>query len=137
MNDNLEQKNILVTGASGFIGSALCAKLTRIGAKVHAVSRTQRENGPDGVVWHQLDLADNTSVKHLFDKVQPEYICHLASEVTGSRELSMVHPTLYANLLSTVNLLVAATERGCQRFLTAGSLEEPDTKEKFPIPGSP
>jgi nucleoside-diphosphate-sugar epimerase len=49
----------------------------------------------------------------------------------------MVHPTLNANLVSTVNLLVAATKNGCQRFLTAGSLEEPDPGEKLPIPSSP
>lgn len=136
-NKILKQKSILVTGASGFIGSTLCTQLTNIGANIHGVSRTHQENAPDGVIWHQLDLADNAAVKQLFNEVRPEYICHLASEVAGSRDLCMVHTTFNANLVSTVNLLVAATETGCQRFLTAGSLEEPDPEESLPIPSSP
>ena len=35
-------------------------------------------------------------------------------------------PTLHSNFLSTVNLLTACTEVGCDRVVLAGSLEEPD-----------
>lgn len=134
---NFQKKPILVTGASGFIGSQLCAKLTSVDAEVHGISRKQQGLDANGMHWHQMDLADEKAVSKLFREIRPDYICHLASEVTGSRELSMVQPTLNANLISTVNLLVSATEYGCKRFVAAGSLEEPDAGDNQPIPSSP
>ena len=48
---------VLVTGASGFIGSHLVSRLTGSGADVHVVSRRPRP-GPEGPAWHIADLTD-------------------------------------------------------------------------------
>ncbi len=53
-----------------------------------------------------------------------------------SRALDWVVPTVKNNLLSTVNLLAAAAETGCHRFVVAGSMEEP-TDPLAAIPNSP
>lgn len=130
---------ILVTGASGFIGAALKARLLAEGATVHAVSRSAWSSDVAGRLhWHQVDLADERAVAALFSRVRPDMVFHLASEVTGGRDVALVAPTLRGNLLGAVNLLTAATQAGCRRMVLAGSLEEPDEREPATaIPCSP
>jgi UDP-glucose 4-epimerase len=130
-------KKILVTGASGFIGSCLCKNLLSIGAEVHGVSRTLQPKGSKDLYWWQGDLADIAKVRELLTKIKPGYIFHLASCVSGSRDLGLVLPTLHSNLISTVNLLTASTEVGCNRIILIGSLEEPDSGSAEVIPSSP
>lgn len=131
------EKKILITGASGFIGSCLCKNLLSMGAEVHGVSRTLQPKGSKNLYWWQGDLADITTVRELVTKIKPGYIFHLASCVSGSRDLGLVLPTLHSNLISTVNVLTACTEAGCSRIILIGSLEEPDSGSAEVIPSSP
>ena len=63
---------VLVTGASGFIGSHLCARLTGLGAEVHGVSRTTRNNG-SVFRWWQVALDDEIATRSLVETVAPDY----------------------------------------------------------------
>jgi nucleoside-diphosphate-sugar epimerase len=130
-------KKVLVTGASGFIGTHLCGRLHQMGAEVHGVSRVVRAVEERSVRWWQGDLSDITIVQKLLSAIKPEVIFHLASHVAGAREVNRVLPTFASNLASTVNLLTVVTEVGCQRLVLAGSLEEPSADEVDAVPGSP
>ncbi|MGW0023024.1 NAD-dependent epimerase/dehydratase family protein [Rhodococcus sp. NPDC003383] len=127
---------VLVTGGSGFIGSHLCRRLADSGPEVHAVSRTRR-NATDGVRWWTTDLTDHEATRQLLRTVRPEMVFHLASYVTGSRDLGAVLPTFRANLLTTVNLLTAACEVDRPLVVLAGSAEEPPPRDPDPVPASP
>lgn len=131
----LQGARVLVTGASGFIGSHLVAALTAAGAEVHAVSRRDQVASP-GVAWHRADLAERGAAAQLLAAASPQVVFHLASAVTGGRELSLVLPTFEANLAATVRLLAAASEKAVPRVVLAGSLEEPDAASGN-LPGSP
>lgn len=128
---------MLVTGASGFIGSHLSRRLEREGAEVHGVSRRDRREDNLPVRWWKGDLADIDFVENTVAAVRPDIVFHLASRVTGSRSLEQVLPTFRSNLLSTVNLLGATTVSGCDRFVLAGSLEEPRGEGETAVPCSP
>lgn len=130
-------QKILVTGASGFIGSRLCRCLCRNSAEVHAVSRTLRTTNTSCLRWWQVNLEDIAAVRNLLCTVKPEVIFHLASHVAGSRNLELVLPTLYSNQVTTVNLLTVATEIGCRRIVLTGSLEEPEPGNTEAAPCSP
>jgi UDP-glucose 4-epimerase len=129
-------RRVLVTGATGFIGSHLCRALREGGAEVHAVSRQPPEGCTDDMHWWRGDVADSDRVAQLVKSVQPQILFHLASRVEGSRDAALVLPTLRSNLVSTVNVLSAACEFGCRVVLT-GSLEEPVAQDSTQIPCSP
>ncbi len=134
--DILKNKRVLVTGSSGFIGSHLCERLASSGADVHGVSRTE---GFSEFMsrWWQQDLMDPTAVKGLLSQVRPHFIFHLASHVTGSRDAKEVLPTFRNNFMSTVHLLTASADVGCERIVLIGSLEEPEPGEAPVVPSSP
>jgi nucleoside-diphosphate-sugar epimerase len=133
----LRGQKALVTGGSGFIGSHLCARLSQMGAEVHAVSRLKRSDEASDIKWWQGDLSDTAIVHKLLRTIQPEIVFHLASEVTGARGPEFVLPTFRSNLISTLNILTAAKEVGCRRIIVTGSLEEPDSVGRENIPCSP
>jgi UDP-glucose 4-epimerase len=82
-------------------------------------------------------LAEASTARALLTSIKPDYIFHLASHNSGSRDLDLVLPTFRSNLISTVNLLTAACEVGCRRMILAGSLEEPDAARPQDIACSP
>lgn len=137
MPDHLLGKRFLITGASGFIGNHLCRELIKKGCEVHAVSRTERDATSVEMRWWQVDLTDGQEVENLFFRVKPDFIYHLASFVSGSRDLSYVIPMVNNNFITSVNILNAASKIGCQRLFLAGSMEEPDSGNPEVVPGSP
>jgi UDP-glucose 4-epimerase len=124
----------LVTGASGFIGGRLCRRLLAEGGEVHAISRRPRKD--DAVRWWQSDLGDADGVAGILERIRPDVVYHLAGYVSGSREIDAVLPSLRDNLVSAVNVLVAAARVGCPVVL-AGSQEEPEPAAEDPVPASP
>jgi UDP-glucose 4-epimerase len=133
---SLSEKKILLTGASGFIGSALGRRLVSEHSIVHGVSRNQQSaNG--GIKWWVGDLTDYEFVEMLFRSVQPDIVFHLASYVSGSRDINIVLPAYHAIVTTTVNMLHAATLNNCERVILAGSMEEPRSETSDIIPGSP
>src|SRR6478609_5583629 len=62
---SLKGKSVLVTGASGFIGTALCKELQKAGGIVHGISRhtDKMDEGCDH--WWRCDLSDASEVNRI------------------------------------------------------------------------
>jgi nucleoside-diphosphate-sugar epimerase len=133
----LRGQRVLITGASGFIGSHLCRRLCQAGIETHAISRAKRPEHESKLQWWQGDLSDSATARDLVQAVKPDVIFHLASHVMGARSLENVLPTFRSNLLSTINIMTAASEVGCRRIVLTNSLEEPDPGDPNSIPSSP
>lgn len=137
MTNKLSNQRILVTGASGFIGTHLCRRLCQEGSEVHAISRINHLESENRLRWWHGDLADATVVREIVTSIKPDVIFHLAGYPVGSRNLEHVLPSFRSNLMSTVNLLTVASEIGCRRIVLTGSLEEPDFRDLNAVPSSP
>lgn len=115
------QRNVFVTGHTGFKGSWLVAWLRMLGANVTGFS-----NGiPTNPSMHQLlasyltpqkyferDIRDFTGLKSAIENVQPEIIIHLAAQPLVLASYADPLETFSTNILGTANLLEAA--RSCQ-----------------------
>jgi nucleoside-diphosphate-sugar epimerase len=116
--------SVLVTGASGFIGSRLCDRLVTLGYEVHATSRSRHE--ATDVCWWQVDLSEVEATRDVVRSASPDVIVHLASLVFGAPDFELVWPTFTSNLVGTVSVLDAAVSAGGLRVLVAGTMMEPD-----------
>lgn len=127
---------VLVTGASGFLGSHLCRRLLQRGVEVHAVSRTLGGAPSENPRWWKVDLEDYAAVKSLFEHVKPHVVVHLSGYATGDPDIRHVLPTFRSQLLSTVHLLTISAEMGCRRIVLTGSLTEPQAGQVDSPPSS-
>ncbi len=123
--DAFARRRVLVTGSTGFIGRHLCEALVALGAEVHGVCRSA-ETVPFtyGYTGWAVDLADAEAVRATVARVTPQLVYHLAGRVAAGQELALVLPTLQANLVGSVHLLLAVTESPCDRTVVLGSSEE-------------
>ncbi|HEY2472008.1 MAG TPA: NAD-dependent epimerase/dehydratase family protein [Terracidiphilus sp.] len=144
-------RKAVVTGATGFIGSALCKRLINSGVAVHAVSRTPpaalsaRPGQPElsnveetrdaNITWWKADISEIDAARKIIQTVLPDVTFHLASLVTGARGLEFVLPTCRNNFLAALNVLIASAESNPGRVILSNSFEEPDAEN--PIPCSP
>jgi UDP-glucose 4-epimerase len=126
------QMTVLITGASGFLGSHLLERLASAGARLHLISRSPPPKGVPGC-WYQQDLNDFCGTEELIRHIEPELIFHLTSGSRGGPELDKVLPTFRNDLACAVNCMVAATNVRCRRMIITGSLEEPDERSPFPF----
>src|SRR5271169_2599373 len=81
---------IFVTGASGFVGSALCAQLL---ARGHDVSALVRRPGsePSGTRVVAGDLDDGARLGEALAAERPDCVIHLAAEIASQRNAHKVH----------------------------------------------
>lgn len=121
---------VLVTGATGFIGSALAERLETAGSELHCTARHPEAaagagRGPTQATWWPLDLTDRAATHLCIEAVRPDYVYHLASRVDGSRDSAAVAPAFYAESAATVHLLEALLQVDCRRVVCSGSAEVP------------
>lgn len=113
----------LVTGGAGFIGSTLADALLASGADVHVVddlSRGRREQVPDGVVFHQLDILDER-LEELTVSIRPEVVFHQAAQVDVRRSVAEPQLDTRINVMGTVNVLAASARAKVRRVVFASS----------------
>src|SRR5215218_7866264 len=105
---------ILLTGASGAVGSALLRRLLAAGRPV----RDPRELGAERVRVGLVlgDLADPTSTRHAMRGV--DCVVHLAAAIRDGPRASIEE----LNALATVRLVRAAEHAGISRFLFLSTL---------------
>lgn len=118
-------KRILVTGASGFVGSATLPKLTDVAGEVHAISRSGIVK-PELATWHSVDLMDRAAVLDLLSAVKPTHLLHLAWCTTPRAYLTS--PENEQWLDSSKDLIEMFATQGGQRVVVAGTCMEYDVR---------
>ena len=112
--DIYKNKNVLVTGHTGFKGSWLCLWLEKLGANVSGISLPPSTT-PNH--WSSLslrtssrlqDIRDSIGIKDAIQEIKPSIIFHLAAQpLVRSSYLDPVG-TWSTNVMGTINVLEAA-----------------------------
>lgn len=112
MSNFFAGRRVLVTGGSGFLGTAVLARLGSSGA--------DRISAPDSADY---DLTDRAATAAMFDDVEPELVIHLAARV-GGIGANQVHPAeLYLdNLLMGTYVIDEARRHGTPKTVVVGTI---------------
>ena len=71
------EMNVMVTGAAGFIGSALCRRLSA-GNKLIGVDCNAEFGDPKHFITKQVDLTDTCGVERIFNRYPQDVVIHCA-----------------------------------------------------------
>lgn len=138
-------KKFLITGAAGFIGSALAKNLISSGNIVFTIDNLSTgylSNIPEGVHFINGDVYDKSVIEQL-GTIKFDAIFHIAGQSSG--EISFENPVydLQTNTQSTLMLLDYAKKTGCTKFIYASTMSVygdqdilPVTEESIPNPKS-
>ena len=137
---SMSSKHVLVTGASGFIGSHLTELLVQEGAKVRALAEYNSFND-----WGWLE---GSPCRHSVEVVtgdirDPHFCIDLVKDIEVLFHLAALIPIPYSyrapdcyvdtNVKGTLNLCQAARSRGVQRFIHTSTSEVYGTAQYVPI----
>jgi UDP-glucose-4-epimerase GalE len=125
----MENRTVLVTGGSGFIGGVVCRLLVSAGHNVINVDRKKKEI--PGVTQYPFDI-DNHQVQGVIKLTKPDTIIHLAADHEVAR--SMQEPAVYYanNVANTIGLLNSAVTHGVKNFIFSSSSTVYGSAEQFP-----
>lgn len=118
---------VLVTGATGFVGRHTLARLQALGCDVHVISRRSMGD-QDGARYHACDLHDHPGVARLVETIRPEYLLHLAWDVTPGEYVTSLDNLRWVQ--STLALARAFVECGGRRMVGAGTAAEYDWRKE-------
>jgi nucleoside-diphosphate-sugar epimerase len=125
---------ILITGATGFVGSNLARFLINKNVSLHIILRKTSnvwriEDIIKRLTIHYCDLTDKEETKRVVSLIKPNIIFHLAV-YGGYPSQSETSKIIIVNFVGTVNLLNACIEEGFNCFINAGSSSEYGIKFK-------
>lgn len=115
----MKNKTVLVTGATGFIGSALCQRLLAEGAHVLALARNPdkgRKLAETGVEVVAGDITDHNRMSELV--ADADVVMHLAAQLGAGSEDEYIA----ANVTATRHLAQASAQAGVGRFIYTSSI---------------
>ncbi len=142
-------KKVLVTGANGFIGNALCKRLLAEGLIINAVTRKKRAslyvdqtNDPNQI--NHIEVDDISGTIDWRDALKNvDIIVHLAARVhmMSENQQSSLNDYRRVNVYGTQKLAVQAARAGVKRFVFLSSVKvngeeksEPYTESDEPSP---
>lgn len=144
----LKGKNVLVTGATGLVGSHVTEKLLELGANVVCTHRSFNPKSyfahkklQEKVVMANCDFKDFDRVLDVITKYEIEYIFHIGAQPIVETAYWNPRETLNDNVMGTVNILESARLYPRIKAVVVASSDKAygkgsvDATEDFPMAG--
>jgi UDP-glucose 4-epimerase len=136
-------KESLVTGGAGFIGSHVAGELLQMGHKVVVMDDLSGgflDNVPAGAEFIQGSITDHALINALFEKHRFDYVYHLAAYAAEGLSHFIKRFNYKNNLIGSVNLINAAVNFEVKCFVFTSSIavygtnQLPMTEDIQPLP---
>lgn len=115
MKNIFKNKNVLVTGGTGFVGSHLVEELVNLGANVITTfeytdpsSYFMMKGLDKKVIMANVDIGQFDKVFDIVTKLEVDYIFHLAAQAIVTTAYANPRRTLESNIIGTTNILESA-----------------------------
>jgi len=133
--EDLSGTKVLVTGASGFIGSHLVKRLLKENADVHIILRkssdlNRRSEVENKIMINYGNITDYNFVRETINTLKPKKIFHLAGYLKRDTALESLKINIKINFFGTLNILKSLQGENIERFIFIS------TSEGY-IPGKP
>src|SRR5699024_3691812 len=127
------QKEIVITGAAGFIGSHLSKRLLKEGNQVIGIDNINDYYNPqlkkdrlqnlehENFTFVKTDLEDLDTINQVFDKRKPEIVINLAAQAGVRYSLENPHAYINSNIVGFVNILEACRHHKIEHLIYASS----------------
>lgn len=118
-------KRVLITGASGFLGSHIVERMIKQNADLSIIVRESSDLWRIDKFIKDLnifngDLRNYPRLSEFIRKIKPDIIFHMAAYGVDSRQ-NNIFDAINTNFIGTVNLLSAIGKAGCQKFINTGT----------------
>jgi UDP-glucose 4-epimerase len=113
-------KNILVTGGAGYIGSHVVRKLINEGYKVSILDNLINGHSrsiPKDASFYKADLGDLASLKNIFDENNYDAVMHFAAFIEAGVSMKKPAEFFANNCVNGFNLLNEMLRHGVKRFI--------------------
>lgn len=123
---------ILLTGATGFLGSHILDKLVENGYNVAILKRSWSDTWRINYLLDQIKIfnLDLTSLEEIFQSIKPEYVIHLAtlySKFDSDADIDNMHKS---NVYFPADLLEIGVKHGLKGFINTGTFFEYDCTQQ-------
>jgi dTDP-glucose 4,6-dehydratase len=147
---HLKDKNILVTGGAGFIGSNFVeylvekhdASITVVDKLTYAGSKEKLSDVLEEIEFVKADISDNKKMRPLLEEAH--IVVNFAAESHVDRSIESGDPFVHSNVQGAQNLMKLANNNSVEKFIQIstdevyGSIEEGKAKEGDKLdPSSP
>ena len=124
----IKAKVVLVTGATGFIGSNLIRRLLFSGMKLHILTRNNSNlwrisNIKDKLTIHKLDFTNKTELIKVVKLIQPQIVYNFSAYGNSSSQKN-VDEMIKVNITNVHGLLEALNTINYELFIHTGSSSE-------------
>jgi dihydroflavonol-4-reductase len=114
----LKDKNILVTGATGLVGSELTRRLSQLGYRVKALYHQTKATDLPNVIWSQCDILDVIGLEEIMQNVNIVFHCAALVSFDPSKAKT-IHKL---NVTGTANVVDAAVDANVETFIHVSSV---------------
>ncbi|MDG1144088.1 MAG: NAD-dependent epimerase/dehydratase family protein [Burkholderiales bacterium] len=135
MHENIKNLKILVTGATGYIGSELVTKLTGLGCSVAVIKRassnlTSLNHVLDKISIYECDSSTESVIKIVKD-CNPDVVVHLASLFIAEHKSADIESLIASNLLFSTQIVEAMKHNNVKFLVNTGTSWEHFNNSKY------
>ncbi|HAN10437.1 MAG TPA: CDP-abequose synthase [Clostridiales bacterium] len=128
-----KNKNVLITGGLGFVGSHLIKRLRALGANLSILSNNSNpwrlKDEINDIDLNNIDITNGSLVNNCVKSVKPDYIFNLAAYGVNSANNEYIK-AVNVNIIGIINILNSIRDIGCKKIINIGSSAEYGDKKK-------